>query len=237
MLLMYVYVQNRLYTMKVPSVIKMGGGWKRKTVSLLVVALLFPVATVALEGCVEPPEDADLHKEEKRSFSVATWNLEWLFSADTRAHLAPDQTEEEAELKVQRVAAVMEEEDVDIWVLTEVEDCDILNRTLHANDGGLYNRGHRRFLVPGRDFATRQQTGLVTRIPPKTEIKRTDNRVDFPDELSRCGYNVELGLRSSQVTKHLYTVVDVPPFGEILIVGVHFRAFPSEYPSFISSFF
>eukprot|EP01138_Halocafeteria_seosinensis_P015171 gb/GECG01015484.1/.p1 GENE.gb/GECG01015484.1/~~gb/GECG01015484.1/.p1 ORF type:complete len:236 (+),score=22.94 gb/GECG01015484.1/:1-708(+) len=185
--------------------------------------------TEAIEGCINAEEPFDHRTSSKRSFSIAVWNVNWLFSSDHSSVVAPDITAEEAEAKIFGVADVMNQEDVDMWVLAEVEDCNVLNRTLFANGSSLYSKGYRRYLIPGGDTFTRQQVGFISRIAPQTELKRTEERFAYPDKRSECGYNVDRGLKTTTVTKNFYTIVNIPPFGEVLIVGLHFRAFPSTW--------
>lgn len=199
-------------------------------VTAAVVTLCLPIVN-ALDGCTQSQEQEpfDHRSGKQRTFSIAGWNVDWFFSSDHSSFVGPDITPAEAEAKIAGVADVMNQQDVDMWVLAEVEDCDILNRTLFANESALYNKGYRRYLIPGGDTFTRQQMGLISRIAPQTKLKRTEERFPYPDKRSECGYNVETGLKTTTVTKNFYTIVNIPPFGEVLVVGVHFRAYPSMY--------
>ena len=67
--------------------------------------------------------------------------------------------------------------------LSEVEDCRVLKTLLT-----LLPADHRYhpYLVLGKDHATGQNTAMLTRIDPVSDVMRTEKRGSYPQKGSRC---------------------------------------------------
>ena len=58
-----------------------------------------------------------------------------------------------------------------------MENCEALD-TLNAFIGADF--GYRAYLVNGKDTSTGQNVGLLTRVDPVEDVRRTEARADYP---------------------------------------------------------
>lgn len=106
----------------------------------------------------------------------------------------------------------------DVIHFSEVEGCKVLSK--FSNEFDFYKH----YLVKGTDVSTGQQVGLVTKIDPIIDLKRTNKRFDFPIAGSRC--SAQNG--SSGVSKHYITRFPISEYRSVLLIGIHFIAFPDR---------
>src|SRR5688572_7792056 len=100
----------------------------------------------------------------------------------------------------------------DLIHISEVEDLETLERlALEVGDPT-----YRAYLVPGRDDFTRQNVGLLSRIDPTRPLFRTEEWSVGPG-----------GGPAQGVPKHYAAVLPIEDM-EVLVVGIHLLAFPSD---------
>jgi endonuclease/exonuclease/phosphatase family metal-dependent hydrolase len=186
--------------------------WLFVFVSVASAALVFDCGTVPTV-----PQD---RRSNKTQLTLAHWNVEWLFLEDWPKRWESD---EQARQHAAAIAAIMwRNRHVDIWHLAEVEDCGALRELARLmGDATL-----RPYLVPGRDSATGQHVGLLSRLDP-TALFRSETRVSYPVKGSKC----DAGKRGSTgVSKHL--VAEFRPEGGVVgpfsIIGAHLLARPLQ---------
>ncbi len=151
------------------------------------------------------------------SFTIVTFNAEWLFDGvDDR--MAPWKSPTEAEEHLKRVFQVLDGIDADFISLEEVENLRMLNRLASLFGDDVY----RPIFVQGRDTATRQNVGALTKYLP-LNYGRTDIRVVYPIPNSR------LTCRAGDkgVSKNYWADLDLDGI-PVTIIGVHFLAFPDR---------
>jgi endonuclease/exonuclease/phosphatase family metal-dependent hydrolase len=140
---------------------------------------------------------------------LTNWNRNWKSEAEARQHLA-------------RVASHTASLGADVIAFQEVENCYVLTELNKAM--GL-NLGYKEYLVTGRDTATGQNVGFLTKVDFIENLQRTENRVEYPVAGNRCNYTG--GSSTSGVSKHAFSYINPQNFGRILLVTHHFLAFPT----------
>jgi len=161
----------------------------------------------------------------KSTLTIMQYNVEWLFIDYCKSANCPGEgcawsNSSESETHLQYVAKIIQEVNPDIINLCEVEGCDELN--ILANTLDL---NYLPYLKKGTDTSTGQNVGMITRVDPLIDLYRTEERVDYPINGSKCGYTGSNG--TSGVSKHYITEYK---FGEhnIAFIGAHFVAYPTE---------
>jgi len=163
---------------------------------------------------------------------IATFNVEWLFDGidDSPKHV-PWQGAAAADAHLKRVASAVDGLDADILNLVEVEGCFMLHRLVEALPHAQRRAGYAPYVVGSSDSATRQQIGMLSRLRPQVAPQRTQHREPYPMPGSGCGYyDVSTGSKTTGVSKHYWTVFDVPGLGgkELLVVAAHLKARPND---------
>jgi len=177
--------------------------------------------------CPTAPSVPKDRRTDKSKLTIATFNAEWLFDKDPTANCpgtgCPWSDEEEAMKHLDSIAKVIEQMNADIVNIVEVENCGVLQMVI--NKIGAQS-GYLPYLVKGTDTATGQNVGILTRIDPQINLKRTSNRVDYPIDGSKCGSSFS---GSTGVSKHYYTTFDVEGLDKpLVLIGIHFLAFPDR---------
>ena len=118
------------------------------------------------------------------------------------------------------MSKIIKEVNPDIINFCEVEGCDELNALKSKLDSTYLP-----YLKKGKDTSTGQNTGLFTRIDPLIDLYRTEERISYPINGSRCGYTGSI--ETTGVSKHYITEYSL---GDTLIafIGIHFVAFPTD---------
>jgi exonuclease III len=156
------------------------------------------------------------------SLRIMQYNAEWFFlneyngcpgSSCSWANIT------EATLHLNSLAKVVETLNPDIVNFCEVEG---LYELSQLNE--LLDNRYAPYLIPGTDTATGQNVGLLSKIVPAVELKRTTGTHSYPVSGSKCGYS---GSGSTGVSKNYYTKY---VFGTTVVhfIGVHLLAFPTD---------
>lgn len=189
---------------------------------VVVYLLLFLIAVefISCQNCPTAPSTKGDRRTDKTKLRVVSYNVEWLFLFRDNPW-SPNNIDKHA----QNIAAVIKSLDPDIIVMPEVEDCRVLD--FLVKNTVLSSSALKPYLVVGTDTATGQNVGILTKIDPDTNLLRTEERVAYPMEGNTCKYTgSEKG--TNGVSKHFYTTFTVPGLKKkLLLVGVHFLAFPT----------
>ena len=152
--------------------------------------------------------------------------MEWLFM-DYYAPMncpgsgCPWKNETEANTHIQYLAKVISELNPDIINVCEVEGCDELNLLCEQTNSTEYHT----YLKQGTDSATGQNVGLMTKWSPIANLTRTEERMTYPLEGSKCGYTGAQG--TVGVSKHYIT--EYVFYGRpTLFIGLHLLAYPED---------
>lgn len=146
---------------------------------------------------------------------IATFNGEFLFDGagdEGGADFPWKSDPAAARTHRDAVAGVIRRLDADIILVTETETKGVLDAMIAESLSGL---GYTAYLVDGRDTFTRQNVGLLSRLPID-DIGRTD-------ELVTVGLTDQLYGVSKNIWAHL-TIAGVPT----TLIGVHFLARPDD---------
>jgi len=186
------------------------------------VARFFSESSAQIE-CKTAPSTPQDRREDKNSLVVAAFNAEWLFldGKSCPGSGCPWTNEQQALQHFADVAKVIQEVNADIISLEEVQDCDALGALIELLPSDF---GYKPYLIKGTDSATGQNVGLLTRIDPSVDLKRTELRASFPIDGTNCGPTTA---STSGISKHYYTVINVNGI-RILFLGMHLIAFPID---------
>jgi exonuclease III len=188
--------------------------------------------------CSLAPKFPKDRRKNKQKLRIASYNAEWLFlfggSGGVRCpgKDCPWKDSARARDHVMQAIQLILKLDADIIHFNEIEDCRILHVLM---DLLPKNHGYRAYLIPGTDSMTGQNVGILTRIDPLIDLKRTEARKSYPVVGSTCGVSSSYisysrGRKRSGtmgLSKHYLTKFQV---GDIKIVwaGAHFIAHPSN---------
>ncbi len=114
-----------------------------------------------------------------------------------------------------------------------MEDCRVLKRLIKALPKAI---GYRPYMVGGRDSATGQNVGILTRIDPTRDLFRSEERAAYPVAGSKCKAVKKAGSEASKgatgVSKHY--MARLAPYNSegrrvpIFLVGLHLIAWPLD---------
>ena len=153
---------------------------------------------------------------------IMQYNVEWLFlktynncpgSGCSWANLA------DATTHLDYLATVIADYNPDIINLCEVEGCYELGQ-LNTLLGGIYQP----YLLFGTDTSTGQNVGILSKLTPSADLKRSANTQEYPISGSKCGSTAS---GSTGVSKHYYTSYVING-KTIFMVGAHLLAFPTD---------
>lgn len=164
-------------------------------------------------------------RRNKSSLVIAQYNAEWLFidhdsQFDCPGSDCPWHNTTAAEIHMSYVAKAISEINPDIINICEVEGCDELNLLADQLDGT-----YKSYLKQGTDTSTGQNVGLLTRVDPKVALYRTEEKMSYPIQGSKCGYTGSPG--STGVSKHYITEFTFSNKNIALITG-HLIAYPTD---------
>ena len=164
-------------------------------------------------------------RQNKSSLKIAQYNVEWLFvdhdsEFDCPGNECSWHNTTEAEIHMSYVAKVINEINPDIINLCEVEGCDELNLLTDQLDGS-----YKSYLKKGTDTSTGQNVGLLTRVDPKVDLYRTEEKMSYPIPGSKCGYTGSPG--STGVSKH-YITEFVFSNKNVALITAHLIAYPTD---------
>ena len=157
---------------------------------------------------------------------IVQFNAEWLFMTPCVDNGCPWETTHEQMKHIDAIAQVIRELNPDISHFCEVENIETLNMV-----GNLSNPDYQSFLIKGKDTATGQNVGLLSKFPPAVPLYRTEERVSYPIPDSTCNYTGTPG--TTGVSKHLiteYFLYDTAEdtFIPLALIGAHLLAFPTD---------
>lgn len=196
-------------------------------------------------NCAWAPENFNDRRQDTAKLRIVSYNAEWLFlyggggSIQCPGQNCPWATESDARFHLLRTAELLVKLDADIVHLNEIENCRVLRVLMDLLPP---NHGYRAYLVPGTDSMTGQNVGLLTRIDPSSDLKRTEEREAYPIAGSTCGNKasyVSRNLfwnkngRTMGLSKHYLTHFKIPLSNngilKIMWVGAHFIAHPDNF--------
>lgn len=184
------------------------------TPSLWIIVLI----SIVKADCPIPYSPGKDRRTNPDKLRLVQFNVEWLFMTPCQAYGCPWSNEEEQQEHIAAISNVLAELQPDLAHFAEVENCDVLAAI--APDSSLYP-----YLIEGKDTATHQNVGLLTKTDPLKPLNRTEERVQYPVPDSKCGYTGEPG--TTGVSKHLITEF---PFNNrsIALIGAHLLAYPTD---------
>jgi len=185
--------------------------------------LFLPLTILADTQCPVAPSVAADRRSDTNRFRLVQYNVEWLFIDQYKgcpgsSCLWANQTE--ANVHLNWVSSVLNELDGDYINFCEIEGCDELSMLK-----SLTTNTYEPYLIAGTDSSTGQNVGVLTKIDPKTDLMRNEDRQEYPISGSTCGYTGSSG--TSGVSKHYYTTITVNNIS-IAIVGAHLLAYPTD---------
>lgn len=168
-------------------------------------------------------------RKNKNSLRLVQYNVEWLFidyyaNADCPGNGCPWHTQTDAQTHLSYVSNVLKDLDPDIINFCEIEGCDELNiikDQLYTNSSAYYNP----YLKQGTDTATGQNVGLLTRIDPVKNLYRSEEKVTYPLEGTKCGNTTASG--TTGVSKHYITEFYLGEMN-VALIGAHLLAIPTD---------
>ena len=180
---------------------------------------IFYVFVVSIYAdCPIPKTPGKDRRTDTDRLRLIQFNAEWLFMTPCQAYGCPWTDEEAQQEHIDSIAYVLAELQPDLAHFAEVESCDVLSAI--APDSTLYP-----YLIQGKDTATHQNVGLLTKIDPLLPINRTEERVQYPIPNSNCGYTGEPG--TTGVSKHLISEFSFNNLS-IALIGAHLLAYPTD---------
>lgn len=186
--------------------------------------LSFIPSIISDTECPIVNEIAD-RRQNNSTFRLVQYNAEWLFidyysSAKCPGSGCSWHTTEEAEEHLTNVANVLRELNADMVNICEVEGCDELNMLIDKLDNS-----YKPYLIKGTDSSTGQNVGMITRIDPNINLYRSEEKVNYPIQNSKCGSTSSSG--STGVSKHYITEMTI--FGmNVALIGAHLLAIPTD---------
>uniref|UniRef100_A0A6B2LJM2 Endonuclease/exonuclease/phosphatase domain-containing protein n=1 Tax=Arcella intermedia TaxID=1963864 RepID=A0A6B2LJM2_9EUKA len=190
----------------------MGSLWRPVLVALLVAAGWASAAPCGQNGeptvCSTPTTFQD-RRADKSKLTIAAYNAEWLFwdngnggpstkcPLDHSSGTCPWKDAAELEAHLQIVASELSQVDADIVALEEVQDCVVLQCLINA----IGDSSYKPYLIPGRDTATNQNVGIISRVDPVAALFRDESRAVIQTADSPCG-NLPNPSYESGVSKH-----------------------------------
>ena len=159
------------------------------------------------------------------TFRLVQYNAEWLFIDYCSSSNCPGtgcswNTIDEAEIHLKNVAKVLKELNPDMVNICEVEGCDELNMLISKLDNT-----YKPYLIKGTDTSTGQNLGIITRIDPNVNLYRSEERVSYPIQNSKCGTTSSSG--TTGVSKHYITEMKISGMN-VALIGVHLLAIPTD---------
>lgn len=183
--------------------------------------------------CHSKPFRADDRRINKNELSIMTLNAEWLFrnggvgeKIKCPSKDCPWRDGTKAHTHLLKIVEIIGANNFpDIVNLIEVEDCNVLQILIAAIDNQYgVSSGYRAYLKPGTDFITGQQIGMIAKVDPIADLKRSTENSHFPIPNSQCGYKSVKG--KVGVSKHYYTTFKIN--NKIInLVGVHLISVPN----------
>ena len=163
-------------------------------------------------------------RSNKNFLRLVQYNVEWLFidyynGADCPGNGCTWKNTSQAETHMSYVLDVLKEIQPDIVNFCEIEGCDELNMLSQGLDNSFVP-----YLKKGTDTSTGQNVGILTKIDPKVSLYRTEQKIDYPIQDSKCGYT---GTGTTGVSKHYITEYYLNNMN-IALISAHLIAIPTD---------
>ena len=168
------------------------------------------------------PED---RRSDKSLLRLVQYNVEWLFIDHYSQFDCPGtkcswKNITQAQEHLNSVSNIVRELNPDIINFCEVEGCDELNMIIDNLD-----TSYKTYLKKGTDTGTGQNVGMITRIDPLINLYRTENKISYPIQGSKCGYTGPLS--TTGVSKHYITEFKISKMN-VAFIAAHLIAFPTD---------
>lgn len=164
-------------------------------------------------------------RKDPNSLRLVQYNVEWLFidyysSMDCPGNGCTWHSVNDAQTHLSYVANVVNYLQPDIINFCEVEGCDELNILKEQLDS-TYNS----YLKKGTDTGTGQNVGMLTRIDPLVNLYRSEEKVSYPIDGSKCGTTNSSG--TTGLSKHYITEFNLNGLN-VAFIGAHLLAIPTD---------
>jgi len=179
---------------------------------------VFLIIAFVRGDCPVPNLPGEDRRTDSQRLRLVQFNAEWLFMTPCQSYGCPWTDADEQQAHIDAVADVIAELQPDLAHFAEVEGCDVLNKV--NRDPDTYS-----YLIEGKDTATHQNVGLLTKIDPIVSLNRTEARVPYPLSDSACGYSGESG--TTGVSKHLISEFIFNGIA-VALIGAHLLAYPTD---------
>ena len=115
----------------------------------------------------------------------------------------------------------------DVLAMQEVEGCRIASNVSAAAAAriGLAASPWKAYAIEGADSFLRQQVAFLSTVDPAQDVRRTDERRDYPVPGSTCGFSGstdDTGVSKNSIMRLMLGEVPVP------FINTHFKAFPTQ---------
>lgn len=188
--------------------------------------LLFIIPSRATNNdtqCPNAPLIPSDRRTDKKYFRLVQYNVEWLFIdqyKDCPGSSCTWSNDTEADIHMKWISNVLNDIDGDYINFCEIEGCDELNILK-----SLTNDNYNSYLIKGKDTATGQNVGVLSKIDPIVDLQRSEDREVYPIKGSSCNYTSDSGTYG--VSKHYYTILNINNIS-IAIIGAHLIAYPTD---------
>lgn len=186
----------------------------------LLIYPLFALSTSFNCSIAPPPAVAQDKRADPSKWTLVQYNVEWLFTEPYSScpGICTWNTTAEQYTHLETIKTVLDKLNADTVHLCEVQSCTQLDEVRPTDDYVSY-------MIQGNDTYTGQNVGLLTKIDPVESITRTEERVAYPLEDSKCGYTGEAGTEG--VAKHMITRFVIQNVS-IYLIGAHLLSNPND---------
>lgn len=191
---------------------------------ILVLGLLFLLFQNVNCDCplVDTPNND--RRTDNETLKIMQYNVEWAFleyykGADCPGNGCPWKTENMSYNHLLHVSNIINKFNPDIVNICEIEGCNELNYLINRT-----TENFKPYLIQGTDTSTGQNVGMLTKIDPYTDLKRSSLTYDYPIEGSQCNYD---GSGSTGVSKHFMTTFNWKNM-KVAYISLHLIAYPTD---------
>ena len=181
---------------------------------------LFALSTSFNCSSIPSPSAAQDKRTDLSKWTLVQYNVEWLFTEPYSScpGICTWNTTAEQYTHLETIKDVLDKLNADTVHMCEVQSCTQLDEVRPTDDYVSY-------MIQGNDTYTGQNVGLLTKIDPVESITRTEERVAYPLEDSKCGYTGEPGTEG--VAKHMITRFVIQNVS-IYLIGAHLLSNPND---------
>lgn len=177
-------------------------------------------------------------REDNSKLRLVQFNAEWLFIDYYSPSNCPGNgcswtTLDDANYHMSLISNIITELNPDIINICEVESCNELNMLIDeidmnkdVNATNTYNP----YLIKGTDTSTGQNVGMITKIDPIVNLYRSEEKITYPIEGTKCGNTSVYG--TTGVSKHYITEfslnLESSEKMNVALIGAHLLAIPTD---------